>query len=71
MIISTMQEHERLVGKLSESQNQTAQNLNVGQDLPGQAMDLDKIPGLLGLYDAYLLWLEGKVSATIWTELGQ
>ena len=51
-----MQEHERLVGKPSESQNQTAQNLNVGQVLPGQAMDLDKIPGLLGFYDAYLLW---------------
>ena len=66
-----MQENERLVGKPSENLNQTAQNLHDGQDLPGQAMDLDKTPGFLGLYHAYLLWLEGKVSATIWTELGQ
>ena len=25
--------------------------LSVGQDLPGQAVELNKIPGLLGLYD--------------------
>ena len=45
LAISTMQEHERLVGKPSESPNQTGYDLKGAQDLHGQAMDMDKTPG--------------------------
>ena len=63
-----MQKHERLVGKPSEPDRIELKNWPRSF---WTSNGLGKAPGLLGLYHASLPWLEGKVSATIWTELGQ